>query len=161
MTAAADGDRSAIEPLFRALWAPLVRFAERFCGELAEDAVQEALVKLFGQLDTFERERDGLAWAFTHVTWSARTARRARERRGETEHVPEDAAAPIVEDRDLVRAALAELEALPARDREVIEAALFDDRELRARLAPATFRKRLERALARLRTGWRSRHGTL
>lgn len=159
MTAAADGDRSAVEPLFRALWAPLVRYAERFCGELAEDAVQEAFVKLFAQVDAFDRERDALAWAFTHVTWAARTARRKRERRGETTAAPEIVAQPIVEDRDLVRAALAELEALPARDREVIEAALFDARD--PRIAPATFRKRLERALGRLRTGWRSKHGTL
>jgi DNA-directed RNA polymerase specialized sigma24 family protein len=31
--------------------------------------------------------------------------------------------------------------------------------QLRRTIAPATFRKRLERALARLRTSWRSRHG--
>ena len=65
------------------------------------------------------------------------------------------------EDRDLVRAAIETLGELPARDREVIIAALTEDDALRRALTPATFRKRLERALGRLRTSWRSRHGTL
>jgi RNA polymerase sigma factor (sigma-70 family) len=162
--AVADGERAAIEPLFRVLWAPLVRYATRFLGDeaLAEDCVQDAMTTLFGQIDQLDRERDALAWAFTHVTWAARTARRKRERRNEVgDLLPESSAVPGYEDHDLVRSALAELEQLPARDREVIVAAIADDEQLRARLAPATFRKRLERALARLRTSWRSRHGTL
>ncbi len=55
----------------------------------------------------------------------------------------------------------ATLETLGSGDIEVISAALTDDDELRRTLAPATFRKRLERALARLRTSWRSRHEPL
>jgi len=163
MTVAADGDRAAIEPLFRALWLPLVRYATRFLDDiaLAEDVVQDALTRLFGQLERFDRDRDALAWAFTHVTWQARTARRTHERRREDFAVADHAIQPAHEDRDLIRAALAELEALPDRDREIIAAAILDDTTLRDTLAPATFRKRLERALARLRTSWRSRHGTL
>ena len=69
--------------------------------------------------------------------------------------------AALVEQRQLVRAALDALDALAPRDRDVIAAALGDDTALRAELAPATFRKRLERAFGRLRTMWRSRHGTL
>ena len=159
MTAAAEGDRAAIDPLFHALWPIVVRYATRFLGDatLAEDAAQDALVKLFGQLDRFDRERDALTWALTHATWQCRTARRKIQRRaevGET-HIADVA---IDDDRDLVRAALDTLASLPMRDREVIAASLTDDDELRATLAPATFRKRLERALARFRTSWRSRH---
>ena len=161
MSAAADGDRSAIDPLFHALWPLLVGYATRFLGDpaLAEDAAQEAIVKLFGQLDHFDRERDALTWALTHATWQCRTLRRRVQRRAEVSAQVEPAAP--YEDRELVRAALDTLAQLAPRDREVITAVLVDDDELRRALAPATFRKRLERALARLRTSWRSRHGTL
>ena len=165
MTAAADGDRSAVEPLFHALWPVIAGYAQRYVGDrtLAEDVAQDALVKLFGQLDRFDRERDALTWALAIATWQCRTARRRVQRRGEeplaVEHVIDGAAA--AEERELVRAALATLETLAARDREVIAAALLDDTKLRDSLAPATFRKRLERALGRLRISWRSRHGTL
>jgi RNA polymerase sigma-70 factor (ECF subfamily) len=165
MTAAADGERAAIEPLFSALWPACVRYATKLVGDasLAEDVVQDALVALFGQLARFDRERDALAWAFAIVTWQCRTARRRRDRRREVNSVNIDmnVNAVNIADRELIRHALAELDGLAPRDRDVIAAVIFDDDELRATLAPATFRKRLERALARLRTAWRSRHGTL
>lgn len=165
MSAAADGDRTAIEPLFAALWPSLVAYATRFVGDrtLAEDCAQESAVKLFGQLDRFDRERDALTWALAIATWECRTARRRIARRAESAAMPDvlvDGAA-VAEERELVRAAIATLESLSPHDREVITASLLDDEELRRTLAPATFRKRLERALVRLRTSWRSRHGTL
>jgi RNA polymerase sigma-70 factor, ECF subfamily len=165
MADAADGNRAAIDPLFHALWPPLVGYATRFVADatLAEDCVQDALVRLFAQLDRFDRDRDALTWALTHVTWQCRTARRKITRRAEEPAARGDSidGAHVVEHRDLVRAALDTLAELPPHDREVIAAALGDDDGMRAQLAPATFRKRLERALARLRTSWRSRHGTL
>lgn len=165
MSAAADGDRAAIEPLFQSLWPVLVAYATRFLGDraLAEDCAQDSSVKLFGQLDRYDRERDALTWALAIATWECRTARRRIQRRAEDSVTPAASidGAGALEERELVRAALATLESLPLRDREVICAALLDDDELRRTLAPATFRKRLERALGRLRTSWRSRHGTL
>ncbi len=165
MTAAADGERAAVEPLFSALWPLTVGYATRFLGNasLAEDVAQESLVKLFGQLERFDRERDALTWALTHATWQCRTERRKHARRGETDEVVEDSVDERHrhEERELVRVALDTLASLPERDRDVIAAVLTDDDELRRSLAPATFRKRLERALARFRTSWRSRHGTL
>jgi RNA polymerase sigma-70 factor, ECF subfamily len=166
MADAADGDRAALEPLFAALWPLSVRYATKFLGDatLAEDCVQDALTRLFGQLARYDRERDALTWALTHVTWSARTARRSRERRRE-DAAPTHATggaidgASVAEERDLILAAVRALDALPARDIEIIVASLIDDDELRTALAPATFRKRLERALTRLRSSWRSRHG--
>ena len=188
MAAAADGDRAAIAPLFHALWPILVGYATRLVGDrsAAEDCAQDALVQLFGQLDRYDRERDALTWALTLATWRCRTARRRRARRGSgadgtqpparhrDPHAPRsglgDAAEPssgagsldgasLIEHRDLVRAALATLETLGARDVEAITIAVTGADA--TAIAPATFRKRLERALARLRTSWRSRHGTL
>ena len=166
MTAAADGDRAAVEPLFHALWPVAVSYATRFVGDvaLAEDCAQEALVRLFGQIDRFDRDRDALTWALTHVTWQCRTARRRVQRRAESSDASVERGfdgVAVAEERELVRAALATLETLPERDVEIIAAVLTDDDELRRAIAPATFRKRLERALGRLRTSWRSRHGTL
>ena len=165
MTAAADGDRAALDPLFAALWPVVARYTARMLGDdaLGEDAAQDALVALFARLDRYDRERDALTWALAHATWAARTHRRRAHRRGEEALAvapePVHAGAGAHEDRDLVRAALATLAELAPRDVEVIAAALLDDDELRAQLAPATFRKRLERALGRLRQAWRSRHG--
>ena len=166
MAAAADGDRAALEPLFAALWPLSMRYATKLLGDatLAEDCVQDALAALFGQLASYDRERDALTWTLTHVTWSARTSRRTRQRRREDAAHTEVSSGyvdgvSLVEKREIVRAAVIALEALPARDLDVIVASLTDDDELRAGLAPATFRKRLERALARLRSTWRSRHG--
>lgn len=169
MSAAADGDRASVDPLFQVLWPIVVGYASRFLGDaaLAEDCAQDALVALFGQLDRFERERDALTWALTHATWQCRTARRRRDRRGETtldtisDGEPTRDERETAIERELVRAALAALDALQPRDREILYASLTDDDELRRALAPATFRKRLERALGRLRLSWRSRHGTL
>src|SRR5262249_51066505 len=112
-----------------------------------------------------DRGRDALTWALTLTTWQARSLRRRRTRRGELDARDGDGdagaldGAQLVEQRDLVRAALAALEALSASDIETIALAVTDGD--RAAIAPATFRKRLERALARFRTSWRSRHGVL
>jgi RNA polymerase sigma-70 factor, ECF subfamily len=161
MADAADGDRAAVEPLFHALRPVVTGYAERVLGDraLADDVAQEALIKLFGQLARYDRSRDALTWTLTIATWECRTARRARSRRGEISAVVERATEP--DDPQLVRAALAVLAELAPRDIEVIAASILDDDAARAGLAPATFRKRLERALARLRLSWRSRHGTL
>lgn len=172
LAAAAEGERAAIEPLFRALWPIVVAYATRMLGDaaLAEDCAQEALVRLFGQLDRYDRSRDALTWALTLATWQCRTARRRAGRRGEVgaSQAPEPAqdGRAIAEERELARAALAALATLAAlrpRDAAIIAEAIDSDpdSELRRTLAPATFRKRLERALERFRLMWRSRHGTL
>ncbi len=165
MAAAADGDRAAIDPLFQAIWPLVLGYATRFLGNVAaaEDCAQDALVLMFGQLEHYDRSRDALTWALTHTTWQCRTARRRMQRRGEIDALPEQAidGAALAADRDLIRVAIETLQTLSPRDVDIVTAAVADDDELRESLAPATFRKRLERALGRLRTSWRSRHGTL
>jgi RNA polymerase sigma-70 factor (ECF subfamily) len=164
MALAAEGDRASIDPLFNALWPIVADYARKLVGDaLAEDCAQDALVKLFGQLERYDRSRDALAWALTIATWQCRTALRRVHRRAECTELPEHAVDGhvVVEERELVRAALSTLASLSVRDIEVIVASVTDDHELRAMLEPATFRKRLERALSKLRMSWRSRHGAL
>src|SRR3954471_7916602 len=98
MTAAADGERAAVDPLYGALWSPCVAYATRFLGDaaLAEDVAQEALVRLFGQLPRFDRDRDALTWALAIVTWECRTTRQRRARRREDAVVAE----PLGDSRD-------------------------------------------------------------
>lgn len=165
MAAAAEGDRAAVEPLFQALWPLVSGYAARLVGDraLAEDCAQDALVRLFGQLERYDRSRDALTWALTITTWQCRTARRRLQRRAAAapEPAPDLDGVALAEGRELVRAALATLATLAPHDVEVIAASLAEDDAVRRSIAPATFRKRLERALDRFRLSWRSRHGTL
>jgi RNA polymerase sigma-70 factor (ECF subfamily) len=78
--------------------------------------------------------------------------------------VPETPApGPTVEESatraDLDRAARAVLVTLPPADVEAILAHVGE--ALRPALPAATFRKRVERALKRLRRAWSEKHGTL
>ena len=166
MGAAAEGDRAALAPLFDALWPLSAGYAERLLGgdrPLAEDCTQDALERLFAQLEHYDRSRDGLTWTLTLVTWSCRTARRRRGRElarsaGESAEPAFDGAAVAVE-RDLIRAALATLASLAPSDIETITAAVVGARV--SDTAAATFRKRVERSFARLRSAWRARHGSV
>lgn len=125
---ASDGERAAVDLLFGLLYPPVVGYATKFLGDatVAEDVAQDALVKLFGRLHQYDRERDALTWALTVTTWECRTARRRIHRRAETGDAVSASidGARLAEGRELVHAALATLESLPARDREVIAASL-------------------------------------
>jgi RNA polymerase sigma-70 factor (ECF subfamily) len=159
-----EGDRSAVEPTFRALWPILAKFSARALGGAAEgeDAAQQAIVKVFGQAVSFDPKRDGLAWALTIAAYECRTVRRRTGRRREegveaaalraTHETPE----ALAVQRDLVEAANEVLGSLREEDARAILAALGDARPE----GDATFRKRLQRALARLRLAWRTKHGT-
>ncbi|PYQ12258.1 MAG: sigma-70 family RNA polymerase sigma factor [Acidobacteria bacterium] len=164
----ADGDRAAFPPAFRLLWPVTRSFAGSFLGDAAgaEDAAQQALVRLFLRAAEFDATRDALPWVLGIVANECRTLRRRTQRRREG---PLDAAAarpapgPTPEDdatgRDLERAALETLAGLPPADVEAVLAHI--GRGERPDLPAATFRKRLQRALKRLRRAWSERHGTL
>jgi RNA polymerase sigma-70 factor (ECF subfamily) len=161
----ADGDRSAIEPAFVAL-GPLVRaFAARALPRSmdAEDAAQSALTKLFEQVRDFDPSRDGVAWALAVVHFECRTiARRAQRRREQAldpeTHAPSTTDTPesLMGRRELEAMARELFSDLGDDDARTIAAAIEDERPR----ADATFRKRLQRALARLRLAWRTKHGT-
>lgn len=156
-----DGDRSVFSVVFKRLWPPILRL----CGSLvasdadAADAAQQAMAKILERASDYDPKRAALPWALAIAGWECRTIRRKRLRRRE---VPEESAGERPADssrgdpvrRDLVRAALSAMGTLSDADRETLTATFFDE-------APpgATFRKRRERALERLRTGFRRLYG--
>jgi RNA polymerase sigma factor (sigma-70 family) len=165
LTALARGERAAFDPLFARLW-PLVRgFAGRClpAGE-ADDAAQEALLRVFYRASEFDVRRDALHWVLGVAAWQIRTHRtRTRRRREEEITAVSDRAdaAPSPETAAMARESAAALERALA-DLTAADAAtlIAYARGERPDLPGPTFRKRVERALARLRTRWRMDHGS-
>ncbi len=158
----ADGDRAAIEPAFAVLWPLLRRFSARalLSPADAEDAAQQALTKMLEQTADFDPARDGLAWVLTIAAFECRTIRRRMQRRreGSLEMAPgrvvTETPEMLVVSRDLEAAVRDVLGTLSEEDVRTIMAAMADERPV----ADATFRKRLQRALGRLRLAWRAKH---
>jgi RNA polymerase sigma-70 factor, ECF subfamily len=164
----ADGDRAAFPPAFTLLWPVTRAFARSFLREDAgaEDAAQQALVRVFLRASEFDATRPALPWVLGVVANECRTLRRRSQRRreaslAEVDARPDPAASPEEDAarREVERAALSVLEGLPAADVEAILAHIGETE--RPDLPPPTFRKRVERALKRLRQAWSRRHGTL
>jgi RNA polymerase sigma-70 factor (ECF subfamily) len=164
----ADGDRAAFEPVYAALWPAVEAFCRRMLGRGpdAEDAAQHALLKAFDRAATFEPGADALTWAFALAAWECRTVRR---RRGRARQAPAEEAAsvpargPSPEEEaiasDLEDAAREVLGTLSEADRATLSATVLDEGPPDA-TSGATFRKRRERAFARLREAWRRIDGT-
>jgi len=159
----ADGDRDAFHPVFVELRPILQRFAGRHLRpEDAEEVAQEALVKVFAHAARFDRDRDALSWALGIAAFEIRTARKRRERHREDaleatssaeastnppDPSPNPEQAAIA--RSLDEAMDDALRGLPPLDAETLRAYARDERP--PGVAPTTFRKRVERGLARLR----------
>jgi RNA polymerase sigma-70 factor, ECF subfamily len=162
----ADGDRSAFHPVFETLWPLLRRFAARHLRpEEADDVAQEALLRVFRRSAEWDPKRSALAWALGIAAFEIRTARRRRQRRRE-KAAPADAfesardPAPGPEETAM-RGDMETMmrEALGTLRPEDAETLRLYSRGERAHVAAATFRKRVERALARLRAAWRTTDG--
>jgi RNA polymerase sigma-70 factor (ECF subfamily) len=164
MVRLAAGDRSAFEPAYELLWPVLRRFAQRALGEdaAADDAAQSALIKVFTRCSELDVERDALTWTLGITAYECRTLRKQRARRREVS--ADVLGAQTSDDRgpeamvlasELERAAAEVLGSLQPIDVETLRAMMAGERTA---VPPATFRKRLERALGRLRAAWRSRH---
>lgn len=158
----ADGERDAFHPAFVRLW-PCVRdFAGRVLKSDpdADDAAQRAMLAVFSRASEYDRERDGLAWSLGITWWECRTLLRASWRRREVTLERDDrvATAPTPEqallDTELRRALFELLGELSLDDRRALGL-----EELDGPVAPATLRKRKQRALARLRSAWSRNHG--
>ena len=163
MVRLADGDRAALHPAFARV-SPLVH---SFCARLlhgapdASDTAQEALVRVFAHASELDPSRDAVAWVLGVAAWECRTTRRRTERRreamAEPDAIPGADGRPSPEEtaieKELLAAAREVLGALSPLDVETIEEALAGERTL-----GATFRKRLSRALGRMRAEWRRRY---
>lgn len=161
----ADGDRDAFHPVFVRLWPLLRGFLGRHLPRAdAEDAAQDALVRVFARASEFDPRRDALSWALGIAAYEIKTARRRRQRRREEAidggalDIPDDAVGPeeraILRERDLaVEAALASMSPADAATLRSYVA------EARPDVKGPAFRKRVQRALDRLRAAWRASHG--
>jgi DNA-directed RNA polymerase specialized sigma24 family protein len=167
MTALAAGDRSAFQPVFSALWPLLRRFCERTLKDrdVAHDAAQTALMKLLLNATSFRVGHDVVAWALGFASFECLSVRNRTTRRREHaddrllaavpagQPSPEDAAIQ----EDLHVAALRVVGTLRPQDVDTLNAAFTDARVVASN---ATSRKRLQRALERLRMAWRRTHGS-
>jgi DNA-directed RNA polymerase specialized sigma24 family protein len=150
-----DGDRDAARPVFDALWGPTLALARASLGDDADahDAAQQAMMKVFAGVASFDPERSALGWALALVTWEVRTVRTRRRRRREDAAVDIDGVSGVgagpdvdlVHAEDVARVADAFVR-LDARDQETLRAFL----DGAAAGAPRE-RKRRQRAIDRLR----------
>jgi RNA polymerase sigma factor (sigma-70 family) len=160
----ADGDRSAFDGAYTLLWPALLGFCKRaLVPSDAEDAAQLALLKVFDRASTFQRDKDALTWAITLAAWEARTIKK-RHLRSRSTSIGADEYVSSADDpetqtvvHELVEAAQAVLGTLSDDDRATL-AATFTEEKPGGVSGPA-FRKRKERALARLKDAWRRIHG--
>jgi RNA polymerase sigma-70 factor, ECF subfamily len=162
MVRLADGDRSAFSPLYKLLWPVLRAFVHRQLPQSeAEDVAQDALLKVFGRASRFDPERDALAWVLGIAAFEVRTARKRTARRKEELVEPLGLPDPQVEedaivDRHLEAAAFEVLGTLRPLDVEALRCAICGRSPP---VSAAAFRKRVERAIKRLKLAWRAKHG--
>lgn len=161
----ADGDRGASSELFRVLW-PSVR---RLTGSMlqhdadADDAAQDAMVTIFARVADYDRTRSGAPWALAIAGYACRTVRKKALRRREDrdDGLAELASGTLpdeeLEQRQLLAAATAALDALSETDRETLLATYWEEHQASA--TGPTLRKRRERALDRLRGMFRRIYG--
>jgi RNA polymerase sigma-70 factor (ECF subfamily) len=159
-----DGDRSAMRELVKNLWPVLLDFARRGLrhDQDAEDVAQEVFVRICARISEFDRDRDGLSWAFGIASYEIMTVRRRWLRRRETfeqaalEAQPDSAATQeeALISAELQRALEDVLRQLSNEDR-----AHLGVTPTSASASAPTVRKRRQRALERLRTMWRRVYG--
>lgn len=170
MVRLAEGDRSAFDTVFTMLWPVMHDYAARVLrgGAEADDAAQEALLRLLDHASRFDRSRDGLTWALAIVANQCRFQRRTANRRSrrfaplllETtapQHAGQSPEAALLR-RELETQLGRTIDSLPPIDRATILTALGSTAEARE-VSPQTWRKRWHRARLRLRQAWSARHG--
>jgi RNA polymerase sigma-70 factor (ECF subfamily) len=160
------GDRIAFERLFRPLYDDAFRLAAAMLSDasLAEDAVQEALLKAWRKLYTFRTGEDVRPWFLTIVANQCRSLRRGRWwsvlRVAEVDATSRPD--PATPDRLDLEAALGRL---PRRARLLLVLRYyldmsFEDIAVVVGGSPTAVKSSTHRALVKLRTEWGPAEGT-
>lgn len=149
----ASGDRIAFDPLYAALLPRALRLARmKMNEEVASDVAQNALMKVFARASDFEPGRPVLPWFYAIVANEITSARRKSARDVPNENIEitgEQNAETEMIQRELSRSLDLAIETLDDASARAIAAML--GREPMPAIAPATFRKRVSRAYAKLR----------
>lgn len=163
-----DGDRNALEAVFRALYEPLVGYAARHLGaddrDAAADVVQDAFVRVWEGRERLDPERSLKAFLYQSVRNLA--LNRSRDARTRAALLAERYEAPTraaPQPDELFRAGRVQeriegwIEALPERQREALRLSRFeglDHREIADVMgcSPRTVNNHLVRALRTIRS---------
>lgn len=166
MTRLAQGDRDAFEQVYSLVWPQVYQFAKRLLPSEsdAQDVAQEAMLKVFAKAANFDNTRDALPWILGITFHESRTWKKKKLRRRETHDLPQllaisaDAPSPETQliSKDLQAVLRDTLNILEPKDLETL-LAVSGELE-RPTVPPATFRKRAQRALHKLRLIWSKRH---
>ncbi|MDP3279004.1 MAG: sigma-70 family RNA polymerase sigma factor [Deltaproteobacteria bacterium] len=169
MARLSNGDRSAFDPLFSALYPRALRVARRRVDSArAEDVAQTAMLKVFARAAEFEAGRPVLPWFYMVVANEVRAVTRGAMVRAQTTLEREDGSSRDLTDsnadpeteatwRELSRALESAVANLDATAAEAIYAVL--GRGERPVVESPAFRKRVSRAYAKLRTALGGAYG--
>jgi RNA polymerase sigma-70 factor (ECF subfamily) len=158
-------DHSALEAVFHEAHEPLVAYARRLVGDVAQarDIVQVAFIRLWEHRLTLDPARSARAWLFRTVRNEALTRLRdarnqARSLEGwdEAPHWRPPPPETLLEESELGHALQAWLEELPERQREAVRLSRFEGlshEEIAAvmEIAPRTVNNHIVRGLQALR----------
>ena len=125
------GDRAAFEALFRGLHGDLVRYARSITPDGAEDAVQDAFLRVWRRRDTLDPERSIKALLYTAVRNKLFNRARDASRRRDLHETMDAPPSPAQPDAGLDAALLGEhlrgwLADLPERQREAFRLSRFE-----------------------------------
>jgi RNA polymerase sigma-70 factor, ECF subfamily len=158
-----QGDRKAFATLFALVWPVVLQYCRSV--DDAEDAAQEALLKVFSRIADYDSTRDGLAWILGIARFEVLTLRKKKKRRREHEfedfswaRSQEASAEDGAVHQQMHRALAHAIEGLPPDDRLLLER-LLEPRDLHALPIDASARKRKQRAVERLHLAWRKLYG--
>lgn len=163
----ADGDRTAFDYVFTFVQ-PLVHgLAVKMIGEKsdAEDISQQALMKVFSRCHEFDKERDALSWILGITSYECKTFRQQVKRRKEDfkeQNELNDLKNPALSPEELHLKNELEnylrdlLKNLSPQEQETILALI--DEVSRPEVSAATYRKRLQRTLEKLRGKWKEHY---